>query len=152
MSKNQVGKTKLGVVKMYNIRKETKEIRNRRTRNSILINPNILADTLCDLIKAKSDKNYVICYGKNFIYLLEEINLNKMYFIHNVDDVIDNDGILIYKNRVNICNTGEFGYIREFIKYLIEFNLEYADINQILEGFIERDNKSKTRILKHNII
>ena len=122
-----------------------------KSKNSILINPEIIADTICDLIRTIYNKNYVVCYGKNFIYLLEDDKLNNMYFIHNVDDVIDYNGILIYKNRVNVCNTGNFEYIREFIKYLVEFrdNLEYEGINQMLEDFVkENSNKVNSRIRK----
>ena len=136
---------------MNNIRKNTKELRDIKSKNSIMINPNTLADILIDLIKIKSNKNYITCYGKNFIYLLDEKNLNNMYYIHNVDDVIDYDGILIYKNRVNVCNTGDFGYIREFIKYIVEFinSMEYLDINQMLDDFVNESNNSiKTRIRK----
>ena len=136
---------------MNNIRKNTKELRDIKSKNSIMINPNTLADILIDLIKIKSNKNYITCYGKNFIYLLDEKNLNNMYYIHNVDDVIDYDGILIYKNRVNVCNTGDFGYIREFIKYIVEFinSMEYLDINQMLDDFVNESNNSiKSRIRK----
>ena len=136
---------------MNNIRKNTKELRDIKSKNSIMINPNTLADILIDLIKIKSNKNYITCYGKNFIYLLDEKNLNNMYYIHTVDDVIDYDGILIYKNRVNVCNTGDFGYIREFIKYIVEFinSMEYLDINQMLDDFVNESNNSiKSRIRK----
>ena len=118
-----------------------------KSKHSILINPEIIADTICNLIRRMSNKNYVVCYGKNFIYLLEDNKLNNMYFIHNVDDVIDYDGILIYKNRVNICNTGDFEYIRDFIKYLVEFSnsIECVDINQMLDDFVNINRKTRIR-------
>ena len=123
---------------------------DEKSKYNIMLNPNILADSICDLIRKMSNKNYVVCYGKNFIYLLEEHKVNKMYFIHNVDDVIDYDGILIYKNRVNICNTGDFEYIRDFIKYLIEFrdHLEYEGIYDMLDEFVGFYCKVKIRTKK----
>ena len=124
-------------------------MRNIKSGHNIVINPNILADILCDLIRKISNKNYLVCYGKNFIYLMEESNVSKMFFIHNVDDVIDYDGILIYKNRVNVCNTGDFEYIREFIKYMIEINdsLGYMDIDKMIDDFIDLNNNNvKTRV------
>ena len=124
-------------------------MRNIKSGHNIVINPNILADILCDLIRKISNKNYVVCYGKNFIYLMEESKVSKMFFIHNVDDVIDYDGILIYKNRVNVCNTGDFEYIREFIKYMIKINdsLGYMDIDKMIDDFIDLNNNNvKTRV------
>ena len=133
---------------MNNLRKNTKELRDVKSKNSIMINPNTLADILIDLIKIKSNKNYITCYGKNYIYLLDEKNLNNMYYIHNVDDVIDYDGILIYKNRVNVCNTGDFSYIKDFIMYIIKYYNKDISLDELFDSFINYSDKSKTRVLK----
>lgn len=159
MSKNQVGKLSFGGCKMKNA--------NMCDVKSCLINLGELADTLVDLIRIKYNKNYVVCYG-DLLYLLEENKVNDMYYIHkDMMEVINRDGILIYRNqdKINVYNTGEFEYINKFIKYLLKnISSDYNDLNKILNDFIKDDlinqqlndfinnsKKVRTRKIRQNV-
>lgn len=161
MSKNQVGKLNYGGCKM-----KKANICDVKSNKSLLINLNFLADALVDLIRIKYNKNYVVCYG-DLLYLLEENKVNDMYYIHkDMFDVINRDGILIYRNqdKINVYNTGEFEYVNKFIKYLLRnISSDYNDLNKILNDFIKDDlinqqlddfihnNKLRTRKIKHKV-
>ena len=92
------------------------------------------------------------------------INLN--FLADALVDVINRDGILIYRNqdKINVYNTGEYEYVNKFIKYLLRnISSDYNDLNKILNDFIKDDlinqqlddfihnNKLRTRKIKHKV-